>query len=56
MILVFEIYKLGSVYCLVKGVNKEVCYWVLLLKDLKLDFKDMFLVIKLSSVVELFIW
>ncbi|MVE90169.1 hypothetical protein D6U63_18800, partial [Vibrio cholerae] len=51
-----ETYKSGSVYCLVKGANKEACYWVLLPKDSKLDLKDTSLAIKPSSAAELPTW
>ncbi|HCG5924423.1 TPA: hypothetical protein NJ084_004300 [Vibrio parahaemolyticus] len=51
-----EIYKSGSVYCLVKGANKEACYWVLLPKDAKLDLKDTSLAIKPVNAAELPTW
>lgn len=51
-----EIYKSGSVYCLVKGTNKEACYWVMLPKEAKLDLKDTSLAIKQSSAAELPPW
>lgn len=56
MTLASETYKSGSVYCLVKGANKEACYWVLLPKDSKLDLKDTSLAIKPSSAAELPTW
>ncbi len=51
-----EIYKSGSVYCLVKGTKKEACYWVLLPKEAKLELKDTSLAIKPVSAAELPIW
>ncbi|KAB2826285.1 hypothetical protein [Aliivibrio finisterrensis] len=51
-----EIYKSGSVYCLVKGTKKEACYWVLLPRDAKLELKDTSLAIKPSSAAELPTW
>ncbi|MUL16220.1 hypothetical protein [Aliivibrio fischeri] len=51
-----EIYKSGSVYCLVKGTKKEACYWVLLSRDAKLELKDTSLAIKPSSAAELPTW